>query len=135
VEHVVAGALIQHERVLLGYRSAGRVSYPSVWDLPGGHVEFGESPRDALVRELVEELGVRISLPAAPPIARLHPLGELDPSFELAIWVVTDWSGQVTNCAPEEHDELRWFGADQLPALSLAHPDYGTVLAKAISPI
>jgi hypothetical protein len=47
--------------------------------------------------------------------------------------VVTDWAGQVTNCAPMEHDELRWFGADEWPALSLAHPDYRTVLAMAIS--
>jgi 8-oxo-dGTP diphosphatase len=95
-------------------------------------VEFGEAPLDALVRELTEELGVLISRPAASPFARLHPL-ENEPSVELAIWVVTDWIGQVTNCAPIEHDELRWFGADELPALSLAHPEYRNVLALAMA--
>jgi 8-oxo-dGTP diphosphatase len=133
VEQVVAGALVQQERVLLGHRSAGRFSYPSVWDLPGGHVEFGESPCDALVRELAEELGIRISRPDAPPLAWLHPPVEHEATYELAIWVVTEWTGHVTNCAPQEHDELRWFGADEWPALSLAHPDYSTVLAMAIA--
>lgn len=133
MDHVVAGALIQHERVLLGHRSAGRVSYPHVWDLPGGHVEFGESPRDALVRELAEELGIRIPRPNAPPLARFCPPVEHEPSLELAIWVVTEWQGEVTNCAPREHDELRWFGPDEWPALMLAHPDYSTLLATAIA--
>jgi 8-oxo-dGTP diphosphatase len=129
---VVTAALIEHERLLLGHRSAGRASYPSVLDLPGGHVELGEAPLDALVRELTEELGIRISPPAAPPLARLHPF-EHEPSLELAIWVVTDWTGQVTNCAPTEHDELRWFGVDEWPALSLAHPEYRSTLLLAMA--
>jgi 8-oxo-dGTP diphosphatase len=133
VDHVVAGALVQHERVLLGHRSAVRVSYPDVWDLPGGHVESGESPRDALVRELAEELGIRIIRPDASPLARLHPHVQHEPSLELAIWVVTEWTGEITNCAPREHDELRWFGAHEWPALALAHPDYSTLLARAIA--
>jgi 8-oxo-dGTP pyrophosphatase MutT (NUDIX family) len=95
-------------------------------------VEFGEAPLDALVRELTEELGVVISRPAGPPLARLDPL-EHEPSFELAIWVVTDWAGQVTNCAPMEHDDLRWFGADEWLALSLAHPEYRSVLGLALA--
>jgi 8-oxo-dGTP diphosphatase len=129
---VVVGALIQHERLLLGHRSAGRASYPSVWDLPGGQVEVGEALLDGLVRELSEELGILISRPLSPPLARLHPL-EHEPSLELAIWVVTDWTGQVTNCAPLEHDELRWFGADEWPAVSLAHLEYRTVLPLALA--
>lgn len=130
MEQVVVGALIQNRRLLLGHRSDGRASYPSVWALPGGHVESGEAPLDALVRELSEELGVQISRPAGPPLARLYPLVR-EPSFELAIWVVTDWVGQVTNCATNEHDELRWFRADEWPAVSLAHPEYRAVLPLA----
>jgi 8-oxo-dGTP pyrophosphatase MutT (NUDIX family) len=102
-----------------------------VWDLPGGHVESGEAPLDALVRELTEELGVLITPPIAPPLAILRPL-EHEPSFELAIWVVTAWAGSVTNCAPTEPDELPWFGADEWSALSLAHPEYRTMLPLAL---
>ena len=67
------------------------------------------------------------------PLARLHPTVQHEPSLELAIWVVTEWTGEITNCAPREHDELRWFGAHEWPALGLAHPDYSTLLAKAIA--
>ena len=133
MDRVVAGALIQREQVLLGHRCASRVSYPSVWDLPGGHVELGESEPDALVRELAEELGVRISRPAARPIARLRLPTKHEPNVQLAIWVVTEWTGQVTNRAPKEHDDLRWFGAAELPALALAHPDCRALLAKAMA--
>jgi 8-oxo-dGTP diphosphatase len=129
---VVVGALIQNNRLLLGHRSAGRAAFPNVWGLPGGHVESGEPPPDALVRELSEELGVLIDRPVAPPLAVLHPLVH-EPGFELAIWVVTEWVGHVTNCAPNEHDELRWFRADEWPAVPLAHAEYREILPLAFA--
>jgi 8-oxo-dGTP diphosphatase len=55
IDHVVAGLLVVGNTVLLCHRSANRRWYPNVWDLPGGHVEHGESPAAALVRELKEE--------------------------------------------------------------------------------
>jgi 8-oxo-dGTP diphosphatase len=133
MDRIVAGALVRGERVLLGHRTAERRWYPSVWDLPGGHVEPGESETGALLRELTEEVGVRVLRPVTEPIARLRPPTTHEPDFELAIWLVTDWTGEVTNCAPAEHDELRWCSADELSALSLARPDYRTVLARAIA--
>src|SRR5580704_10647282 len=127
MEHVVLGALIQNNRLLLGHRTAARGAYPNAWDLPGGHVESGEAPLDALVRELSEEVGVLISRPTAPPLAVLYPLVQ-EPRVELAIWIVTEWTGQVTNSAPNEHDELRWFRADELQVVSLAHAEYREML-------
>jgi 8-oxo-dGTP diphosphatase len=132
MEHVVLGALIQNNRMLLGHRTAGRAAYPSAWDLPGGHVESGEAPPDALVRELSEEVGVLISRPTDPPLAVLCPLAH-EPRVEFAIWVVTEWAGQVTNCAPNEHDELRWFTADELQAVCLAHTEYREMLPLALA--
>ena len=54
---VWAGILIRDLMILLAKRSANRTFYPNVWDLPGGHIEVGESPKTALVREFEEELG------------------------------------------------------------------------------
>jgi 8-oxo-dGTP pyrophosphatase MutT (NUDIX family) len=130
---IVVGALVRGERVLLGHRTAERSSYPSVWGLPGGHVEPGESETGALLRELAEEVGVRVLLPVTEPIARLRPPPTHEPDCELAIWLVTDWADEVSNCAPAEHDELRWCRADELSELSLTHPEYRTVLARAIA--
>jgi len=40
------------------------------------------------------------------------------------VWVITSWSGEPANLAVDEHDELRWVAAEELPHLDLAHPEY-----------
>lgn len=55
---VAAGLLRRGGRGLLLHRAPTRRWYPDCWDLPGGHVEGGETPDEALHRELLEELGV-----------------------------------------------------------------------------
>ena len=56
--HVVAGVLRDARgRILLARRTEGR-ELAGLWEFPGGKVEPGESPEDALVRELREELGI-----------------------------------------------------------------------------
>src|SRR5579859_7125320 len=55
---VVAGLIIQANKILLGRRSPTRMAYPNVWDVFGGHMEPGERHSHTLVRELQEELGI-----------------------------------------------------------------------------
>ena len=62
--HVVAGVLRDARgRVLLARRTEGR-DLAGLWEFPGGKVEPGESPEDALVRELREELGIEATVGA-----------------------------------------------------------------------
>ena len=70
-EAIVAGVIVMDSRILLCHRSPGRRWYPDVWDLPGGHVEVGESSADALKRELLEELGVAARSLSEHPLERL----------------------------------------------------------------
>ena len=126
---VVCAALVRDGRVLLGHRSPGRRWYPDVWDLPGGHVDDGETPAAALVREVREELGVRIEASSGPPDAVLTADG-----LHLLAWVIRTWDGEVVNAAAEEHDELRWVDAAGLDALPLAHPGYRDLLAGWLRP-
>src|SRR5690349_7527640 len=54
---VSAGVLLEGGRVLLSQRKSG-THVAGAWEFPGGKVEHGEDPRDALARELAEELGI-----------------------------------------------------------------------------
>jgi mutator protein MutT len=125
---VVAGILVRQGEVLLCHRSAERSWFPDVWDFPGGHVEDGESPRQALVRELHEELGVHIALPPEAAFARLQT-GEYDCLF----WVVEEWTGTPSNADGDEHDEMAWWPASAVDRLRLAHEDYPALIRRALT--
>jgi 8-oxo-dGTP diphosphatase len=58
---VVAAIIKKNGRYLLAQRKKDCKSAPSKWEFPGGKVEFGEGPEDALIREIKEELGITIS--------------------------------------------------------------------------
>ncbi len=62
VIRVASGILVHPERpgeILMGLRPEGR-DRPHLWEFPGGKLELGEGPRDAVERELWEEIGVRV---------------------------------------------------------------------------
>lgn len=124
--HVVGGILVADGRVLLGHRSASRRWYADAWDIPGGHVEAGETGRAALDRELGEELGI------APVHANALGTSRVGDVL-IELWVVTGWTGTPVNRAPDEHDELRWFTADELPVATLAHTELEPVLRAALT--
>ena len=118
---VVAAVLVREGRALLGHRSPDRRWYPDVWDVLGGHVDDGESPQEALVRELDEELGIRVDVDLGEPVARIVDAAGQGGGLDITIWVVTWWFGEIINRAREEHDDLRWFTRDEIPELRLAH--------------
>jgi 8-oxo-dGTP diphosphatase len=123
VHEIVVGALLRGSRALLVHRRSDRRDSPDRWSLPGGHVEPGEPPVDALVRELREELGVEAVVSGAPSL-HLERRPDTEDGMVQDVWVVTDWAGGATNLAEEEHDELRWVTAEELPHLDLAHPEH-----------
>ncbi len=125
---VAAGVLIRDGgRLLLGLRSMGRRWYPGVWDLPGGHIEPGERPSAALVRELGEELAIDVVEPSDLCHFRLVTSG-----FDMQVWVITDWSGTPRNASPDEHDEVGWFSASEAAELRLADERYPSLLEDAV---
>ena len=125
---IVAAVLVRDGRVLLCLRSRQRRWSPCMWDLPGGHVERGESDPTALARELCEELGVTVApaaIAATLPVVRI-----IDHEVDMRVWIVREWSGDAINAAPEEHDAVGWFQPSQLERLSLAHPEYRGLLRR-----
>lgn len=110
---VAAGAVVddlddpQH---LLAARRATPASLAGRWEFPGGKVDPGESPEEALHRELREELGVRVGL--GPELAGPDAgAWRLSTRYVMRLWLV-----EVVTGTPEplvEHDELRWLPPGQ----------------------
>ncbi len=111
---VAAGLLLRGGRGLLVHRAPTRHWYPDCWDLPGGHVEDGETPADALRRELLEELAVTAVVTGAP-FAQVRGA-----DFRMDVWIVDEWDGEPANADPYEHDALAWLNDLEMAGLRLA---------------
>ena len=114
---VVAAALYDRDgRVLIAQRPAGK-HMAGRWEFPGGKVAGGESEREALGRELLEELGIEVA--AARPLMRLRH-AYADREVELSLWIVARFSG-----APRALDgqRLKWVAPAQLSAHNILEAD------------
>lgn len=142
---IAAGLLCCQGRLLLGKRSAHRTAYPGVWDLPGGHVEAGETAEQALVRELGEELGVTpiqwrewavLRAPAMGEIGEVGAMGEMgDEGARMLcvhLFLASQWDGEPRNLLPDEHDAIAWFTLEDAATLTLAHADYPRLFRDAL---
>ncbi len=114
---VVAAALYDAEgRVLIAQRPQGR-HQAGRWEFPGGKVAPGESERQALVRELREELGILVT--ASRPFMRLEH-SYPDRSVELSMWIVEGFAGTPRGL---DGQELRWVAPARLGDEDLLEAD------------
>lgn len=105
---VVGGAVVDSlacPSMLLVARRSAPEKLAGLWEFPGGKVEPGEDPEAGLVRELLEELGIRVRLGGELPAEQ--PGGwPLNKHASMRVWFA-----EITHGEPlplEDHDELRW---------------------------
>ena len=107
---VVAVALIDPDgRVLIAQRPGGK-QLAGLWEFPGGKVEPGERPEQALIRELKEELGIDVTEAClAPFVFASHAYD----SFHLLmpLYLCRRWSGVIVK---HEHAALAWVKPNRL---------------------
>jgi 8-oxo-dGTP diphosphatase len=107
---VAACALIdQDRRILIAKRPAGK-PMAGLWEFPGGKVETGETPEDTVIRELREELSVRVTKPCLAPLSfTSHNYREFH--ILMPLFVCRRWEGQPV---AHEAQEIRWVKANKL---------------------
>jgi len=130
----VVAAIIEREgRYLLGLRAAHKKSAPECWDLIGGHLEPGETPLEALSREVMEELGVAPT--GATPAGQIEFTDAHDGSSILHLYRVEAWEGGEPTIANDEHTALTWFRPEQIQVLpNLALAEYRMLFADRARP-
>lgn len=112
---VAAGILVRERHVLICRRRKGD-PFPLKWEFPGGKLREGESPSEALARELEEELGIRVApgnLRSLETIRHLYPSG---PEVELHFFRVRAFEGEPANLT---FGEIAW-----VPERDLGHYDF-----------
>lgn len=121
----VVGAVIERDGLVLCARRGPGGETGGLWEFPGGKVEPDESPADALVREIAEELGCAIEV-GEHVTTTLHEYAAI--TIRLATYRCTLVAGTPT---PTEHAELRWLPPAGLHELEWAPADVPAVALLA----
>jgi 8-oxo-dGTP diphosphatase len=123
---IVGAAIVEGGRVLACARADQGAAVPR-WEFPGGKLEHGESEVEALLREIDEELGVRVEvgrrIGGDVPVRGDWAL--------LRVYLARLADGEVPQ--PLEHEELRWLGPDELDSVDWMPAD--APIVEALRPL
>jgi 8-oxo-dGTP diphosphatase len=99
---VVAALIVHNDEVLIGQR---RPDQPMAlqWEFPGGKIEAGETPEQALVRELNEELGITATI--GPPVTHIRHNYRHGGAVDLQFFAVHEFAGEIEN---HIYHQYRW---------------------------
>jgi 8-oxo-dGTP diphosphatase len=114
----VVAALITRAGKLLVCQRTRHQTMPLKWEFPGGKIEEGEQPRDALRRELDEELGIQATI--GDELARIqheYPNGGM---VELRFYIVREYKGELEN---RIFKDIQWVVPKDLPKFDFLEAD------------
>jgi len=111
--------------LLLQKRSMNKDIFPGRWDMAvGGHVDSGETPDQAAVREMTEELGVQ----SVPPLTKRFPLKVRNEIESENVQLYSTVYGGPFKIQEQELSEIRFFSFDELRSLAEKTPEIFTPL-------
>lgn len=109
---VSAGIIKKDNLILVGQRPENH-TLAGLWEFPGGKIELGESPEQALARELQEELGIQASV-GDLKIACTHSYS--DTGIIILFYEILFWKGEPKT---KHHDKLKWVKPSDLPQMNI----------------
>lgn len=118
---VAAALIVRGGEVLIGQRRADQ-PMASLWEFPGGKIEAGESPEQALTRELSEELGIRASI--GPPVTRIRHNYRHGGAVDLQFFAVREFTGEIDN---QIYQQVRWVKLEDLTGYEFLAADRGLI--------
>jgi mutator protein MutT len=108
---VVCGLIHRDGKIFVARRAKTKAAFPDKFELPGGHVEPGENLKAALMRELSEELGIKVEIGQAVD-AFTFSSGGIFKCEVFFLCQITDKSQEpVLN--PSDHSEGRWLAENE----------------------
>lgn len=117
MKRVVAGLIVKDGKLLVCQRTRHQ-TMPLKWEFPGGKIEEREQPRDALRRELEEELGILAAIgDEVKRIQHEYPNGGM---VELRFFVVRDYEGEIEN---RIFKDVQWAAPRDLPGYDFLEAD------------
>jgi 8-oxo-dGTP diphosphatase len=118
MKRVVAAIILNNNGQILVCQRTRHQPMPLKWEFPGGKIEEGEQPRDALRRELEEELGIEATI--GNEVVRIQHEYPSGGSVELRFFEVRSYQGEIEN---RIFREIRWANREELPDLDFLEAD------------
>jgi len=94
----------------------------SQWEFPGGKIEPGETPEEALARELDEELGIKAII--GPQVTHIRHNYRHGGAVDLQFYAVHEFTGEIIN---RIYQEVRWTKLEDLPTYDFLAADRGLI--------
>lgn len=117
---ITAVAFIHHnfdgvEKVFLAKRAATKKFLPNVFEMPGGHIDYGEDMVEGLKREITEELG-GMTISVGDPFGCFTYLNEIKRSHSIEVVYFAEFTGPLENIKldPADHSEYVWLSKEEL---------------------
>jgi 8-oxo-dGTP diphosphatase len=117
MKQVVAALILKDGKILVCQRTRHQ-TMPLKWEFPGGKIEDGEQPRDALRRELDEELGIQATV--GNEVARIRHEYPGGGAVELRFYVVKKYAGELEN---RIFRDMQWAAPQELPSFDFLEAD------------